>query len=136
MQVVGSPGVASALCAEAEGGEAAVETGDLPLGVDNATAAAGPRRMSPGVDIEFHHPARLAPGRARPELRAIGHHHGSQMPRGPYRVNLRADLVCSRFVEPGERKRLDGSQCRLPDELGNEGKTVDEYRDVVRKIRG
>ena len=60
----------------------------------------------------------------------------SQMPRGPYRVNLRADLVCPRFVKLGERKRLSGSQCRLLNELGNEGKTVDEYRDVVRKIRG
>lgn len=54
----------------------------------------------------------------------------------PYRVNLRADLVFPRFVKLGGRKQLSGSQCRLLDELGNEGKTVDDYRDVVREIRG
>ena len=56
---------------------------------------------------------------------------------GPYRVvNLRADLVRPRFVKLGRPKRLSDSQCRLLDELGNEGKTVNDYRDVVRKIRG
>ena len=57
-------------------------------------------------------------------------------PGSSYAVNLRADLVLPRFVRLGGKKRLSGSQCRLLDELGNEGKTVDDYRDVVRKIRG
>lgn len=53
-----------------------------------------------------------------------------------YHVNLRADLTFPCFVKLGKRKPLSGSQCRLLDELGNEGKTVDEYREAVRKIRG
>ena len=57
-------------------------------------------------------------------------------PGSSYAVNLRADLVLPRFVKLGGKKLLKGSQCRLLDELGNEGKTVDDYRDVVRKIRG
>ena len=56
---------------------------------------------------------------------------------GRYRVvNLRADLVRPRFVKLGRPKRLSDSQCRLLDELGNVGKTVNDYRDVVWKIRG
>ena len=66
----------------------------------------------------------------------VKYSQGSGATGTPYRVNLRADLVLPRFVKLGGKKRLSGSQCRLLDELGNEGKTVDEYRDVVRKIRG
>ena len=38
-------------------------------------AAAGPGRMRLRVDIQMHCIARLAPGRARGELSAIGHHN-------------------------------------------------------------
>ena len=48
---------ASTLLAEAEGGEAAVEAGYLTLGVDNATADARPRRMSPGATPSFITPS-------------------------------------------------------------------------------
>src|SRR5260370_6450788 len=42
--------------------------------IDQLLRTAGPRRMRLRVDVEAHGVARLAPGRTRQELGAVGHH--------------------------------------------------------------
>ena len=52
-----------------------------------------------------------------------------------YPVEMRANLARPYFVELGTPIPLDNSQLQLVKRVGAQGKTIDDYRDVARKIR-
>src|SRR5580698_7060946 len=75
--------MASVLLEEAR--EFLLEPRHAAAAIEHLLGAAGPGRMRLGVDIEVQLVARLAPGRARLVLGAIGHYDCNHM---IFRVNL------------------------------------------------
>ncbi len=62
------------LIRQAKPREPLLEPGQATAAIKQLMRAAGPRRMRLRVDVEAHGVARLAPGRTRQELGAVGHH--------------------------------------------------------------
>src|SRR5215470_5044366 len=62
------------LIRQAKTREPLLEPGQATAAIDQLLCTAGPRRMRLRVDVEPHGVARLAPGRTRQELGAVGHH--------------------------------------------------------------
>ena len=53
----------------------------------------------------------------------------------PYCNNRPARSVCPYFVKMGKPRHLSKAELRSLDDLGCDGATVAEYREVVRQIR-
>src|SRR5262244_2537900 len=78
------------LLRQAETREPLLEPRQAAAAIDQLLRAAGPRRMRLRVDVKTHGVARLAPGRTRNELGAVGH---DDLDRVIARMNVRFHIL-------------------------------------------